>query len=415
MRFHWVNFLFLFALSLLRGPAAFAQPAEPSPQDLYYRAVTFFNSQDYNSALPLFNLVIQSDPSNYLAYYYLGTCQGKTGDVKDQVLNYDLSDHLHPYPALKAYADKLINNLPIEDQEWVESHLAQTPATPTPEPLQPLGPAKDTGFGVRFSTSLSLYNLADLNTEIGFVQQEVQGWEAANPGDGYQTQTSLSTTDIGFEINPFLPIGSQMEAGFSFTAWPAAAGASYEITAGNAPSYFVRSQWSLSTFSLDLKGRAYIGEPAVRGIRFFVEPSLGIQPINVQLFKTYQDTTDTPSSNQVGYNVSAVGANAALKLGAVFMPAPHAQVSLSAGWQYAAAAGFNGTYSDSGVPAMNGAAGSVQMYTNPATHQQYLFFMPSDTAQYTNFGVNSQTQNYSRALNIDFGGLILSLDASYSF
>jgi|GEM_PF-3919175 len=415
MRIRWVHRLGLLAIILFVIPVAYA---DETPADVYDRAVTLFNAQDYNSALPLLTLAIQSDPSNYMAYYYLGTCQGKTGDLKFQALNYYLSDRLHPYPELKSYADKIKNSLPIEDQDWMDRRLATAPATPsptsTPAPIESTVSVSDTGFGVRLSTALSFFTLGDFNTELGFVNWEVQGWEAANPSGGYQLKTTLSSSGVGFEINPFFPVGKNLEAGFFFTYWPSA-GASYEITASAAPSYFVNNQWSLSSFSLGFKGRGYVGEPVVNGFRFFVEPALGGQPIYIHENRTYQNTASTPASNQVGYDVSAMAIQGALKMGGAWIPALHAQVSLTAGWQFAAATGFNGTYSDSGVPTMNGAAGSVQMYTSPSTGQSYMTFIPSDPAQYTNFGVNSSTQKYCRGLTVDLGGFVLNLDASYSF
>lgn len=397
--------------------SAAASAAAPAPGGDYAQAVSLFNAKDYPAALPLFQQVVQDEPQNAKAYYYLGRCQDKAGYRRGAVLNFYISDRLQPYPALKTYADKVMEKLSLEDQDWVEQHLnsfSQSAAALQTAPSTPAGSGK-ARFGLRASTGFDVYNLDDFQAEISFVNYIVQGYEASNPNDGYHLQTAVPSTDATIEINPYFTLGPDGEVGASFVYWLPTS-VSYNLTAYAFPGYFVHSEWDLNSFECLLKGRLYFPTASLsKALRFFLEPALGFQPISIHWVDNFQDTSGTPSSDQVGWDTANTAFDAGLKLGAVFNLSRDSLFSFSVGYQAASASNFTGTYRDNNVPAMNGVHGSMQMYSNPTTGQRYLTFVPDNPSEYSNFGDTASTLSYCKPLTVDESGFRLALDFSRTF
>ena len=76
-RIHIVRFLALF-LPLI--PATVYGQALSSLA--FSQAVSLFQAKNYGQASMLLKQVLQADPTNYQAYYYLGTCQGQMGTTR---------------------------------------------------------------------------------------------------------------------------------------------------------------------------------------------------------------------------------------------------------------------------------------------------------------------------------------------
>lgn len=403
-----------------KPPAAqAATAAAPSSTTTdYSRAVSLYDAKDYQAALPLFQQVTLDNPRNASAYYYLGSCQQRAGYLRGEVLNFYLSDRLQPYPALKACADKVMEKLSNEDQAWVKSRLDAIPAPGAGPQLDSLiqsqGPVKPIRFGVRISSSVALFNLGDFQNDMTYRRTEVAGFQSANPSSGYSLQFSLSTADILLEVNPYLAIDPNGELGIAFRYWPTTSYA-YRITAGAYPQYFVDSEFDVSSFELLLKGRTYFSNSSKDKIRFFIEPGAGLQPIHVTRTYTYANTTGSPSSDQTGENLNGLAFDGIFNMGAAFTLSPNTFLTLSGGYQLTTASGFNGTWSDSAVPAKNGAAGSERLYTNPVTGQSSLLFVPDDPTLLSAFGEDQNAITYSRPLSVDQSGFRLAGDISVVF
>ncbi|HEY5039468.1 MAG TPA: tetratricopeptide repeat protein [bacterium] len=420
-------FWMLLSAVMLQGKASYADPL-PLKIDAYSQGLSLFENKDYSAALPFFQQAVQDNPGNAKTHYYLGKCQQMTGDLRSGVLNYYISARLSPYPQLKAYADQTKDKLSLVDQEWVENQLAafsKPPANTTSAPpaaqanisLAPQGPISPTtpaiavGFGVRLSTGMAFFNLSDFQADINFRNSEVQSFQAANPSYGYKLQTSIDSLDAVVELNPYFTIGPDAELEFGFGYWPTNS-VSYTIT-DKTPQYSVHSEYDLSSFEFLLKGRLYFPKGA-KGIRFYFEPSAGLQPIDIHRTYNYLSTSATPSSDQTGEDVGSMAFDAGLNLGAVINLGPNVLFSLSGGYQLVTASGFQGTWSDAAVPSKNGAHGSLEMFKNQSGPSN-LIFIPSDPSLLPAFGENSSTQSYCQPLSVDESGFRFTTDISCTF
>jgi len=391
-----------------------AAPPASSGQD-YSQAVSLFDAKNYQAALPLFQQVVQDDPNNAKAFYYLGRCQDQVGYTRGAVLSFYTSDQLQPYPALKLYADKLKAKLSPEDQDWVEKHL-RNPAAPAllAASASQAAVPNNSHFGIRFSTSLALFNLADFQSDLAYRQYEVQGFKNSDPTGGYNLQTGIPSLDAVLELNPYVSLPPNGELGISFRYWPATS-YTYKITASAFPQYFVDSEFDLSSFEVLLQGRVYFSKKNSDKVRFYIEPGAGVQPIGLKRIYTYADTAGTPSSDQTGEDLSGLAFDGIFNLGAAFTLSPSTIFSLSGGYQVCSASGFSGTWSDTAVPGKNGARGSERLYTNPTTGQRYLLFVPDDPSLLSAFGEDENAITYSRPLSVDQSGFRFSMDLSVVF
>lgn len=412
MRASWICFCLLLSVV---PPQARAQSALPS-LDAYSQGVSLFHARNYSAALPLFQQAVQADPANAMAHYYLGSCQETAGDLRGEVLNYYVSDKLSPDPGLRAYADKAMDKLSLEDQDWVETRLASFSLPPANLPLSPAAqdPAASSRFGVRFSTEMSFFNLSDFQADLDTVNSEVQGYKAANPSYNYNLQTALPALGAGLEVTPYFTDGPDTEWGAALAYWPATS-VSYNLTAGIDPRYFVHSKWDLSSFEFLLKGRFYFPKTAPKGVRFYLEPALGLQPIALHWTDDYQHTASTPSSNQMGWDTGSTALGAGLRLGTVVNFGKSALFSFSAGYQLSSASDFQGTWSDAGVPSRNGAQGSLKMFKDPSTGRRSLIFIPNNPDLLAAFNENQATLNDCGPFTVDLGGFRFNMDISTTF
>lgn len=397
---------------------AFAPPAVQSPapsNGSYSQAMAFFDAKDYQTALPLFQQAIQDNPGNAKAYYYSGSCEKNLGNPKEAALDFYISDRLQPYPGLKSYADKLMANLSGRDQEAVKNRLAawNNPLAAISLSPKALAAVPESRFGVRISTEPSWFNLSDFQSDLNAVGNDVLGYQSANPSLGYKFQSSIASSNVAFELNPYFTVGSDVELGIAFNYWPTSI-VTFDITDIH-PSYFVHSKWDVDTFELLFKGRFYFPKTAPKGIRFYAEPALGIQPISIDWTDSYQNTSNSPSTDQVGWNMGGTAFEAGLKLGMVVDAGSNFLFSFSGGYQLSAASGFQGASKDAAVPANNGVPGALYMFKNPSTGQSYILFIPSDPNKLSAFGENSSTINYCGPFTVDFSGFRLVVDASYTF
>ncbi len=402
--------LFLYAVS----PQSRAQAAPPA-LDAYSLGVSLFHSQNYAAALPLFQQAVQANPADAMAHYYLGSCQETAGDLRGEVLNYCISDKLSSDPGLRAYADKAMDKLSLEDQDWVEQRLAAFSQPPASMPLSLATPAPAaTGrFGVRLSTEMSFFNLSDFQADLDTVNSAVQGYKAANPSYNYNLQTAIPFLQAGLEVNPYFTDGQDTEWGAALAFWPATS-VTYAITDIH-PQYFVRSKWDLSSFELLLKGRFYFPKTAPKGVRFYLEPAAGIQPIALHWTDDYQHTAATPSSNQEGWDAGSTALGAGLLLGTVVNLGKDALFSFSAGYQLSSASDFQGTWNDAGVPSRNGAQGSLKMFKDPSTGHRSIIFIPNNPDLLAAFNENQATLNDCGPFTVDLSGFRFKMDISYTF
>ena len=389
--------------------------APPASGAEYSQAVSLFGEGDYENALPLFQKAAQLAPGSAQAYSYLGACEENSGKIGEAALDYYLSDRLSPDPLVKTKADHLMQKLSPYQQNSVLDQLAswKNPLAPLAAPASAHSPKPKTNFGIRLSTGMSFFNLADFQTDLNFRVAEVQAFEAANPSYGYRLQTSIASNNIPMELEPYLKIGPDFELGMALGYWPTTK-ASYLITVAVDPTYFVNSEYDMDSFEMLLKARIYLPRKG-SGVRFFIEPSAGIQPINLHQSFADAHTTSTPSSDQISESLSAMAFNGGLQLGAAFNVSPQSVLSLSVGYQASAVSGFGGTFSDTGVPSRSGVQGTERLYTNPSTGQGFILFVPNDPNQLSNFNENTNTVIYSRPLSVDQSGFRSDIDLSFNF
>ena len=393
-----------------------AAPAAPSTLD-DSEAVSLFAAQDYQGALPLFQKLVQEDPGNAKAYSRLGSCEENLGDIKGAALAYYLSDRLSPNPQLKSKADQLMHLLSPAQQNSVLDQLAswKNPSAPmassTPPPSSPSKPASP--FGLRFASGISFFNLADFQSDLKFRIAEVQGFQAANPTYYYRLQSSISSNNEPLEVEPYLKLNPDVELGLVLGYWPSIS-YTYLITDVH-PQYFVNSEFDMDSFELLVTGRVYFLGKDPKGFRLFFEPSFGVQPINLHRTYGYANTSGTPSADQTGESLGSTTLESVLQLGASFPVAPNLFLSFSAGYEFSASSGFEGTWSDSAVAGKNGAQGSLRLYTSPTTGQSSLTFVPDDPNLLSAFGEDANTIAYSRPLSIDQGGFRSDLDLNFNF
>ena len=286
---------------------------------------------------------------------------------------------------------------------WSQSALG-TP-TPVSSPFYP--------FGVRVSSELAFFNLSDLNSNQASLQYNLQQLQNSTPSYNYKAQTTTLNSAVVFEINPFVAINPNIDAGVAFDYW-AFTPLNFDQTDIH-PVYFHDYEHTLNAIEINAKLRFYLFNVAKSGVRVFLEPSAGFQPINYELSEPYQHTTNNPSDNQVGDNVNATAFDAGLQAGIVLPFTSWFSYSFSGGFEYAYATNFTGTWSDAGVPAKNGVSGTNRFYNVPNSGPGYIAFTPSDPNNYALFGLTQALVNDSRPMVVDLSGIHLSMAMNFLF
>lgn len=270
----------------------------------------------------------------------------------------------------------------------------------------------DVNLGCRISASLAEFNLTDLNTNQLALAYKFQQDSNSQPTYDYQTRTTSVSNAAVFEIGPFLRINRDLDAGFAFDYW-AFTPLDFDVNDIH-PAYFHDYQRNLNSVEFKASLRFYAIQSADRKFRFFLEPGGGLQPINCQLIENYQNTSNNPSTDQVGDNVNCTAVDLGLKSG-VAMDLGWGLFSLGVGYQYDYAQGFTGVWDDAQVPALNGVPGSLVVYRGSNSGVNTLLFIPNGVANQALFGITPYELANSRALVIDLSGFRLSADYSLTF
>jgi hypothetical protein len=249
-------------------------------------------------------------------------------------------------------------------------------------------------------------------------------YQQATPGNNYQVQsTSLSQATV-FEFNPFVVINQDLELGLAVDYWSFTS-LNFDVTDVD-PEYYHNYEHNLSSYEVNAKIRFYPIETADKGFRFFLEASGGVMPIQYQVSDYYQDEAPNApvtfdqapgvTNDQVGENVSSMALDGTLKAGFTFGLGTNGSLSLSAGYQYAYASGFTGTWSDSAVSAKNGVAGSDRVYPDPNGGPNYIAFTPTSSSNYFIFNhLTPAVVATSQPLVVDLSGLRASVDFAFRF
>ena len=69
-------------------------------------AIKMYKAGNYSQAYVQLNEVVKKDPSNGLAYYYLGMTSAQMGNQSEAIYNYDKAVMLSPHSVLSKYAEK---------------------------------------------------------------------------------------------------------------------------------------------------------------------------------------------------------------------------------------------------------------------------------------------------------------------
>ncbi len=306
---------------------------------------------------------------------------------------------------------------------WAQN-VTPTPVTSlSPVPEEAASPATQTNllkidlpipagsFGVRETFRMAFFNLGDLNSYQAYQAYHYQ--QIQNATFQYQTVTTTLSNCAVFEVNPFYVLNPGLEVGVAFDYW-AFTPLLFDATDNN-PDYFHDRQHNLNSFEIDLKARLYLNSSPKDGVRFFLEPGAGIQPIQYQLVETYINTSNSPSSDQVGDNTNATAFDASLLAGLVVSLGSQVSLSLNGGYQYDYATNFNGTWNDNGVPAKNGVAGMDRFYTFPNNGPGQILFTPNNPNDYALFNLTSAEVAASRPIVVDLSGIRLSTDLTLKF
>lgn len=96
--------LVLFSVLILGAGVAYARPATTSPATA--SAIKLYKAGDYTQAYVRFSELVKKDPSNALAYYYLGMSSVQLGKVDEAIVNYNKAANLSPNGILGRYAKK---------------------------------------------------------------------------------------------------------------------------------------------------------------------------------------------------------------------------------------------------------------------------------------------------------------------
>jgi hypothetical protein len=288
------------------------------------------------------------------------------------------------------------------------STSSQTLPAPSGECYIPLGL-----FGVRVSTDLAFFNLADFNANQAYLKYHFIQLQAATPSDQYQTRSYGPDSAVVFEAAPFYPLTSNLEVGINFDYW---AFTPLVFDASDIhPQYFHDWQRNLSSLELNVFSRLYFLKTANPGPLFFLEAGAGIQPMTAQLIQTYQDTGNTPSTDQTGEIADSTGFDASVKIGAAMDLGNGFSLGFKGGYQYSYATGFSGNFTDAADAARNGVPGSLLIFKDPNSGLNTINFVPNNSADYSNFGITASQVAASRKLIMDLSGLRLAADLTYQF
>ncbi len=78
-----ISTLLVLAVFAINVSASNTEAAkEKEIQDLYWKAVKFYNEEDYSKALMYFNYVLDQDSENYEYNYYVGLCYFQMNRIK---------------------------------------------------------------------------------------------------------------------------------------------------------------------------------------------------------------------------------------------------------------------------------------------------------------------------------------------
>jgi hypothetical protein len=259
---------------------------------------------------------------------------------------------------------------------------------------------------------MAFFDLADLNSNQKWLQYHYQQLQNETPQDQYQMTSTTLDGAIIFEVNPFYVFDSNLEGGLAFDYW---AFGSLDFDATDIhPDYFHDFRHNLNSAAVNLDFKIYFSKPEQGKPRFFLEPAAGVQPIWYQLLENYQHTSNNPSDNQIGDNVSAIALDLSLKAGASFALGG-GLLSFSAGYQYAYASGFSGTWNDAGVPSKDGVHGTNRLYYGTGGAPDSISFTPDSPAEQAAFGLTPQQVANSRPMVVDLSGFRLTMDYAYYF
>ena len=96
--------ILLSMLVLGTATVVYAKPATTSPATA--AAIKLYKAGDYTQSYMAFSELVKKDPSNALAYYYLGMSSVQLGRKDEAITNYTKASELSPNGILGSYAQK---------------------------------------------------------------------------------------------------------------------------------------------------------------------------------------------------------------------------------------------------------------------------------------------------------------------
>ena len=415
----FLGVLFLFFGSSCLIPSAFADSVPAV--DSYAQGMTLFQAKDYTGALPWFAKAVQEQPNSAKAYYCLGYCQLMTGDKKDAVLNFYISNDKMSFPSLKTYADKLKATMAPADQNWLDNELlSESAPPPVPQSAlsasvvcsQPtLAPVKKSVGGFRIDASLLFFNLNDFNTILASMQYYAGVYQASQPSITFSG--SVPSTGVAPELDPYLALDDSLELGLSFS-YLLVNPVTYNY---DSPSlnYFNHWTYSLDAWDFGMNLRWYPLKSEDKAVGFYLEPGVGFMPVDLTFEQNYQNAAYSVHTDDYGAYTGSTVIAPSIKAGMVVNLNKNVSISFSGGYQYAQASNFTGTYWDKSGYLLDGTPGTLEIYKSPTTGQSQTIFVPSSSSLYPNFGDTPTVLNNSRPLIVDLSGFRGAFDVSFLF
>ncbi len=98
----------------------------PATDPDFVQGFSLYQQKQYAQAVPKFQAVIQQNPNNAMAYYYLGYCQVMAGNTKEGAVALTLFLQKQPNPSIQDYLTRVKAKLTPADQQWVDAQTAAT-------------------------------------------------------------------------------------------------------------------------------------------------------------------------------------------------------------------------------------------------------------------------------------------------
>lgn len=393
----------IVALSIL---ACLSVPlrAQTPPSGSFAQGLAFFQQGQFDQAVTALTQAIQEDPRDVKAHYYLGYSYLKKGDLREASLQFYLVDLNKPSPDFRAFAEKLKMKLSPEDQKWVENQLGPVPGHPGP--MGP-PPRKKIGFGIRPFSGTVIPNFGDFHEQQDswtFIETQ---WKLSDPTLHFEAGVPWGEPYFG--LTPFM-FWDNFEVGFRIKYFFPT---SINFTGADNYGYSNSYEGDMDGLSLANVDRFYF--PMDPQTRFFLEPLLGLHLLNFKYRISYTNSGGSPSNAIYGFDASGMGLDLGLKAGFSFRTPGGIEISFGGGYEFDQVRNLGGKFYDPTFTSRDGVAGNAVMSYDSYWDRNFIWFLPNDPSQDNKYYSSTSTPQNTRPLVVDFSGIVLDLDVSFTF